>query len=140
MSVVRLHGRSVADDRRPRGLVIRTTRMSAATMRRSRRLAPRVPLIASSAVLPLQHCARITAVEITAIGITSLALGVSPAPVSPADEDPICDRIMIPRRRGANRERRFPTKEGKLIRPSPGVRKDKNCVLSQPRRVADRRR
>ena len=139
MSVVRSHGRSVADDRRLRGLVIRTTRMSAATMRRSRRLAPRVHPGASSAV-PLQHCARIAAEEITAIGITSLALGVSPAPVSPADEDPICDRIMIPRRRGANRGRRFPTKEGKLIRPSPGVRKDKNCVLSQPRRVADRRR
>ena len=145
MSVVRPHGRSVADERRPRRLVVRTTRMSVVTMRRSRRLTPWIPLITTSAVSfqaqrETTHCALITAVELAAIRIASLALGVSPAPVSRTDEHPICERIMITYGRGANRERRGLTKEGKRIKPSPGVWKDKHSVFSQSRRVADGRR
>ena len=139
MSVVRPHGRSVADRRRPRGLVVRTMRMSVVTRRRPRRLAPRIPLIAAGAV-PLQHCALITAVKLAAIRIASLALGVSPAPVSRTDEHPICERVMITYGRGANRERRGLTKEGKRIKPIPGVWKGKHSVFSQSRRVADGRR
>ena len=113
--------------------------MSVVTRRKPRRLAPRIPLIAAG-VVPLQQCAWITAVKLAAIRIASLALGMPPAPVSWTDEHPICERVKITYGRGANRVRRKLTKEGKLIKRSSSVRKDKHSTLGQLRRVADGRR